>query len=112
MAGGLSPATESSVAPLIVEQIAPRTMTDDELRLARQCLNDNQGRLTEAWLCSIGYSQRARPGRSALSGLRTSGWSPMMLTLGKPSVLAVPVRSWLQIALIEQSCSATHDTAR
>ena len=111
VAGGMLPTVESPATPLVVKQVEPRGMTEDELRLARQCLNDNHGRLTEAWLCALGYSQRSA--RAIRAEWFANQWLVTDdVTLGKPSVLAVPVRARLQLDDSVLSCTATHDTAR
>jgi hypothetical protein len=82
-----------------------------DLNLAKRCRVENDGRFTESWLISIGFSQRAA--RRVKAEWITNRWLVVdESTLGKPAVLAVQVCERLDLAYPDLSCTDTHDSAR
>ena len=79
--------------------------------LAEQCLDENNGRFTEEWLRSAGYSQRHA--RAIKARWWSNGWLVVDETvLGKPAVLAVQVREQVNSSAADLSCTEAHDKAR
>ena len=82
-----------------------------DLLLAEQCLDENNGRFTEEWLRSAGYSQRHA--RAIKARWWSNGWLVVDETvLGKPAVLAVQVRERVNSSAADLSCTEAHDKAR
>ena len=69
-----------------------RVPTESEIDLARQCLAENDGRLTEKWLRETGFSQDGA--RLLKATWEREGWAEKdQAALGKPSVIAVAFRT-------------------
>lgn len=92
-------------------QVASPQLLLGDLNLAKRCRVENDGRFTEAWLISIGFSQRAA--RRVKAEWLNNGWLAIdESTLGKPAVLAVQVLDRLNLAYPDLPCTEAHDNAR
>jgi len=104
--------TEAEPEPIANNvQVASPELPLGDLNLAKRCRVENDGRFTEAWLISIGFSQRAA--RRVKAEWINNSWLVIdESTLGKPAVLAVQVLDRLNFAYPDLPCTDTHDNAR